>query len=330
MTDLIIKGPAMIPGQIDLQNDRPLTPQEIQKAAYQFLPGSPIVDVQHAFKKIADVVESYIAPEDTVFNDKTYPAGTWFLSSKVTDPQVQQGIRNGELKGYSVAALPEKQYQDLKRVIPDNIVSKALFKNVDEGAWFPLTVSIVDIPAVPDAIFKIFEPDDVIKKSKGDVNQMTEENAIVGMFSKLLDHVITKSDNKKDDNYSSKLEDRVKELKDKNTEYEDKLEKLNKKFDKLNNKLKAKEEDKDEDKKEDEKEDKEDKSKDDKKKDNDKQDSKDDKKDDKSEDKTEDTTDVTDTAITKSIPIDSTTTTGKKSLMEKIGADPFGRNKKYL
>lgn len=325
---LYIKGPVLSPGISDSVSDRPLTPEEIQKAAYQFLPGSPIVDVQHAFKKIADVVESYVTPEPTKFNNMTYPAGTWFVTSRVTDPTIKKAIQDGELTGYSVGALPEKQYSELKRSLP--AITKAQFNSVKEGEWFPLTVSIVDRPSYKDMIFKVFGADEVIKKSREGYDRMSEENAIVGMFGKLLDHVITKSDDKKKEGEDDSLEKRVEKLE---TDFKGKLDDINEKLDKLNNGKKS-------EKKEEEKE-KDDKKSDDKKKDEEKEKTKTDEENkDKTEEKTEQTIEqtsettpteeATNNAITKSIPIDSEKSAGKKSFMEKLGADPFGRNKKYL
>lgn len=193
MSNFIVKGPVMIPGQSDRAGDRPMSPEEIQKAAYQFASGFPIIDYQHSFQKIADVVESFITPEETDFNGMQYPAGTWFITANVTDPEVQNGIKNGELTGYSVAALPEKNYDDLRRIIPDNVVSKSMFKDVDDGAWFPLTVSIVDIPCVPEAVFKAFDESDIVKKSLKENENMVDEKRD-GVFEKLVDFLINKAD----------------------------------------------------------------------------------------------------------------------------------------
>lgn len=163
MTELFIKGPVLSPGAQGWPGqpqDRPLTAEEIQKAAYAFLPGYAIVDVQHSWRKQGEVVESYIAPEITKFNGRDYPAGTWFITSRITDETIIKAINDGELTGYSVGAFPEKQYDELKR--PG--ITKGMFSDVEEGAWFSLAISIVDVPFYPDMIFKVFGPDDFIKK----------------------------------------------------------------------------------------------------------------------------------------------------------------------
>ena len=161
MTDsILVKGPVLGPGWIGRPamglTDRPLTPPEIQKAAHGFLPGTPIVDVQHDLKKQAEVVESFITSNDYQFNGQTYPPGTWFVTSKVTDPTLIKGIQDGTFTGYSVGAWPE-EYRD-------RLVAKGLFSDVKEGEWFALAVSIAKLPFYPEAIFKVFQPDEVIKK----------------------------------------------------------------------------------------------------------------------------------------------------------------------
>lgn len=188
MTELYIKGPVLSPGLTGRPDmgleDRPLTAQEIQKAAYNYTSGTPIVDVQHDFRKQAEVVESYIAPEDTQFNGKSYPAGTWFITSRVTDPQLKMQINTGELTGFSVGAFPE------------NAVKKGMFSDVQEKDWFALAVSIVKMPFYPEMIFKIFKPDEFIKKELNqpmEVNTMTDEDkGTTGLLNKVIDYFINK------------------------------------------------------------------------------------------------------------------------------------------
>ena len=183
MTELYIKGPVLSPGLTGRPDmgltDRPLTPQEIQKAAYSFTAGTPIVDVQHDFRKQAEVVESYIAPEDTQFNGKSYPAGTWFVTSRVTDPTLKTLIGTGELTGYSVGAFPE------------NANIKGMFTDVGEKEWFALAVSIVKMPFYPEMIFKVFKQDEFIKKefkANTEVSNMSDEDkSAMNLIEKLID-----------------------------------------------------------------------------------------------------------------------------------------------
>ncbi len=180
--------------------DRPLSEKEIQKAAYNFLPGtplgSPFVDVQHDFIKQAEVVESFITSGPYDFNGITYPPGTWFLTSKITNPEIIEGVRNGTYTGYSVSAWPENQRQRLEQKINEGqLIAKGLFSNVKEGEWFPLAVSIAKMPFYPEAVFKVFETDEFIKKNIPDqeVGKLSEEkNALFRVIDKLLDNAINK------------------------------------------------------------------------------------------------------------------------------------------
>lgn len=193
--EIYIKGPVLSPGATGwpgMTQDRPLTAKEIQKAAYQFLPGYSIIDVQHSFLKQAEVVESYVAPEPTTFNGRQYPEGTWFITSRVTHPEIVKAVNEGELTGYSIGAFPEKQYAELKRI------NKSMFNDVKEGEWFPLAISIVDVPFYPEMVFKLFGPDDFIKKESMEDKRMTDEKTRDTLLEKLFDYFIAK-DSKEDE-----------------------------------------------------------------------------------------------------------------------------------
>lgn len=190
--EIYIKGPVLSPGATGwpgMTQDRPLSAKEIQKAAYQFLPGYSIIDVQHSFMKQAEVVESYVSPEQTEFNGKIYPEGTWFVTSRVTSPEIIKAVEDGELTGYSIGAFPEKQYKELKRI------NKSMFNDVEEGAWFPLAISIVDVPFYPEMVFKLFGPDDFIKKEQIVEDKiMSEDKTRDTLLEKIFDYFIKKEE----------------------------------------------------------------------------------------------------------------------------------------
>src|SRR5574343_719828 len=190
--EVYIKGPVLSPGATGwpgMTQDRPLSAKEIQKAAYQFLPGYSIIDVQHSFMKQAEVVESYVSPEQTEFNGKMYPEGTWFVTSRVTSPEIIKAVNDGELTGYSIGAFPEKQYKQLKRI------NKSMLNDVEEGAWFPLAISIVDVPFYPEMVFKLFGPDDFIKKEQIVEDKiMSEDKTRDTLLEKIFDYFIKKEE----------------------------------------------------------------------------------------------------------------------------------------
>lgn len=106
---------------------------------------------------------------------------------------IQKAVLDGELTGFSVGALPEKDYEDLKRTLP---IQKAMFNDVDEGKWFALTISLVDIPFYPEMVFKVFDETDIIKKEltkpTEDITMSKDESGVIAMFNKFMDYVIKK------------------------------------------------------------------------------------------------------------------------------------------
>lgn len=335
MPDMYIKGPVLSPGWIgrpDIgQTDRPLTGVEIQKAAYNFPIGYPIIDVEHEFKQQAIAVELYVASQPEEFNGKTYNAGTLWATCKVTDPAIQAMVNAGELNGFSVGAFPEKYRDDLKSAL----ITKGLFESVKEGDWFALAISLVKEPFYPDAIFKVFGPDEFIKKSypNMEVDNLTDESKTAwNIVDKLLDKMmISKSAEEKEDKskYSNELEERVKELKDEIKELKEDKTKLSKKVDRLTKKLEDKEEEEPEDK---EKEDKEDKKEEEQDKDKKEEKKEEEAKENKETEEVKITDEAKEEAITKSLDIDSSKkqTSNNTSFLESCGCDALGRNKKYL
>jgi len=349
---IYVKGAVISPGWIGRpelgQTDRPLTALEIQKAAYSFPLGSPlfdykqpVVDVQHDFNPQALAVEQFIAPEPIEFNNDIYDPGTWFLTSKVTDPTIQRMILSGELTGYSVGAFPE-EYKQL-------FVKKGMFADVPEGGWFPLAVSMVKMPFYPKAVFKVFGPDDIIKKSlnfNSEVDTVSgeEDKGMAGLVNRLLDIVIKKEGSDDGKQYETELEKKVRQLKEKDEENQKTIKKLEKKVNKLSEKQEeppGKEDDDDEE--DDDKNKKSKKSKKSKKGKKDKKDkkskskkTKDDEEDDDSEeeeiddDDEEEEEEVEEKIIKKGLSPDNKKTKPTKSFNERAGMDPLGRNPKYL
>jgi len=57
----------------------------------------------------ADVVESYIAPQDFTINDQTVKKGSWVMSVKVHCPDLWEQIKAGEVTGFSIGAVGIRQ-----------------------------------------------------------------------------------------------------------------------------------------------------------------------------------------------------------------------------
>jgi hypothetical protein len=114
----IIVGPAMIPQQLIARRDVLgnlfhvyFTPETIKKIAEKFLKENKHnnTDVNHddAVTTSNTLLESWIV-EDTV-HDKSakygynLPEGTWMVSYKINDEETWKKIKDGEIKGFSVA-----------------------------------------------------------------------------------------------------------------------------------------------------------------------------------------------------------------------------------
>lgn len=111
---MIVKGAVCIPNIPDTTGDI-LDEETIRQAALTFNRLNGLVDVQHTLQPIGRVLESYIIDEETTFKDNLYPKGSWFISIDVTDPEIQEAIRNGEYTGFSILAAPYRSVEDMKR-----------------------------------------------------------------------------------------------------------------------------------------------------------------------------------------------------------------------
>jgi len=86
--------------------------EEIEKAAHEFLPTAlkngtnGWTDVNHSepvAENAVEVVESYIAPVDFVFESgEIVSKGSWVLVAKVNDAELKESIEKGEITGFSL------------------------------------------------------------------------------------------------------------------------------------------------------------------------------------------------------------------------------------
>lgn len=93
------------PDTFDFQNDI-MTPEEIEKAAHDFMTHSRVIGSMHEREINARPVESYIAPQDLEFDgingNQLVRKGSWVLGIKVNDPEEWSKVLNGEYQGISV------------------------------------------------------------------------------------------------------------------------------------------------------------------------------------------------------------------------------------
>ena len=190
-----LTAPVMIPGAKDCDytnGEPPLNREQIQRFAesyekYQF------IDHEHGLtkegRKIGVPVNSFLLTDDTTFQtidgSKTYPSGTWMMTSQLTDEVAIKNAMDGGYTGYSVSvfnreradAYLEALKHDRDKPMPTacktiNSGGTALIKDITDPVV--LSVSLVKSPCLHDS--KFCELD-------GDI--MTDE--VKSMKSKILD-----------------------------------------------------------------------------------------------------------------------------------------------
>lgn len=189
-----LTAPVMIPGAKDCDyehGEEPLTKEQIQTFAksyeqYQF------IDHEHGLtkdgRKIGRPVKSFLLTDDTTMNtldgSKTYPSGTWMMTSHLTDEMAIKTAMDGGYTGYSVSVFSKSRAdQYCEALKTDNTLPlPAACKNISSGGTalikdivdpVVLSVSLVRSPCLHDSKFC---------ELSGDI--MTDE---VSLKSKILD-----------------------------------------------------------------------------------------------------------------------------------------------
>ena len=99
----IVYGIVYEPDVADAQNDE-ANAEEIEKAAHDFLANSRIIKLMHKGRKVsAEVIESYIAPDDLTIGEQSIKKGSWVIATHVSDAKIWKAIVDGELTGFSMA-----------------------------------------------------------------------------------------------------------------------------------------------------------------------------------------------------------------------------------
>lgn len=163
----LVSGPVLVPGEPDADGDV-VTPEQVEEVAHRFLEDYQNVDIMHRFRNVARPVESYVLDEPRQINGVDLPAGTWMMTSRITDDDVWDGILSGRYTGYSITAVPRATKDAQRRTTLRDI-----------GWPFDVvTVSIVDNPAVPKARFLSLKHD-----NGGDT--MDEKSVLKSIFQTL-------------------------------------------------------------------------------------------------------------------------------------------------
>jgi hypothetical protein len=101
----IIYAPALVPYEIHDSGDR-MTPEDIEYTAHGYMQHARMVGSEHEREILADVVESFIAPQDLQFRggpygDQDIPRGSWMVGIKVHDDEEWDKAKRGEYTGVS-------------------------------------------------------------------------------------------------------------------------------------------------------------------------------------------------------------------------------------
>jgi len=100
----LVYGVVLKPNVPDSQNDV-ATPEEIERAAHEFLRRSRLIDYQH--ERVLDEneavpVESYIAPQDLHWDGYTVPKGAWVMVTHIPSDTIWKEVKEGRLRSYSI------------------------------------------------------------------------------------------------------------------------------------------------------------------------------------------------------------------------------------
>lgn len=108
----LVTGQVYAPDTLDAHGHF-MTREELEKVAHDFLANGLLtsIDVQHNNVTIpATIVESYIAKK----GDPQFEEGAWVATTKIDDPAVWQGVKDGRINGYSFEILTFREDMEVE------------------------------------------------------------------------------------------------------------------------------------------------------------------------------------------------------------------------
>lgn len=172
----LVTGAVAIPGCPDCDHARGekiLSVDEIEGMVHWFNTNSRQSDLMHTYgsteKVIGDTVENWTLKEPMTVKNidgkrRTYPAGTWMATTKVTDEETWQLIQDGVIKGYSATYMSRSNAEEFMAS------KRTLIADLEDPV--PVLVSLVDQPCVEDAIFCSIKKDGPVEWGTGDPEAM--------------------------------------------------------------------------------------------------------------------------------------------------------------
>ena len=219
----------MIPGAHDCDyknGEPPLTSEQIREFAKTYEKYG-FIDHEHGLtrngERIGDPVDSFLLTEDTTMHLidgslKSYPRGSWFVTSHITQPKAIELALGGGYTGYSASVFTKSradEYLTALKSEPDTPLpcsckdvsssGNSLIRDVPDPVV--LSVSLVKSPCLHDSQFcevnkgEIMEEDVKSLKSKVlSAMGMTEEAEVLALKSEVADMQATLEQLKKDFN----------------------------------------------------------------------------------------------------------------------------------
>ena len=207
---ILLTAPVLIPGARDCdyaKGEIPLTESQV-KAFKESYDNYGFVDHEHGLtkdgRKIGEPHNSIILDHDTTFTlydgtDKTYPTGTWLLTTHLTDDEAISEAMKGYYTGYSPSILPKasadkylaalKAGKDCACKNMVNSSGNALIKDVPDGVV--LSVSLTRQPCLHESKFceiDNMEQEELSLKSKIlDAMGMSEAAEVEALKSEVVD-----------------------------------------------------------------------------------------------------------------------------------------------
>ena len=212
-----LTAPVMIPGAHDCDYENgepPLTTEQIRRFAQSY-EKYRFIDHEHGLtrngERIGEPVDSFLLTEDTTMTTldgsmKSYPRGSWFVTSHITQPEAIETALGGGYTGYSASVFTRSradEYLTALKSEPDTPMpcsckdvsssGNSLIRDVPDPVV--LSVSLVKSPCLHDSQFcevngDIMENQEDVKSLKSKVLSamgMSEEAEVVALKSEVED-----------------------------------------------------------------------------------------------------------------------------------------------
>ena len=206
---ILLTAPVLIPGAKDcdyVNGEIPLTQEQV-RAFKESYDKYGFVDHEHGLtrdgRKIGEPHNSILLDHDTTFTlydgtDKTYPVGTWLLTTHLTDDEAISEAMKGYYTGYSPSILPRKNADKYLAALKAgkecackntiNSSGNALIKDVEDGVV--LSVSLTRQPCLHESKFcemTTMEEDISLKSKILNAMGMSEEAEVIALKSEVSD-----------------------------------------------------------------------------------------------------------------------------------------------